>query len=125
MLRTSVSVTVSRGWVERILRDLGYMDCYCPVVFKRHSDNALYLTCRDTKMICDIIEAWTEKVKRSKEIDFLAVSLALRAGTLYQMLKADWNAYISNKMQLCPHKGGTQRKRYVYQACAEYRFMFT
>lgn len=36
-----------------------------------------------------------------------------------------WNEYIGAKMRACPYPGGKARKRYLYAACAEYRFVFS
>jgi hypothetical protein len=53
------------------------------------------------------------------------MDLAMRAGVLYAMLKQHWVDYIGAKMRECPYPGGQPRKRYLYKACADYRFEFS
>lgn len=110
----TVPVTVGLGWVRFLVEEL-----HIPVEFKSDSEYSYYLTCRDTKLICDDIEWALEH--GSVE----GMGMIVRLGVLHRVLKDHWNEYIGAKMRACSLPNGKARKQYLYKACAEYRFEFS
>jgi hypothetical protein len=107
------TISIGKYATQDLLNEL-----HIPVCFKS-DEYSYYFTCRDTKMICEFIEKWSES-----EYYWGGMDLAMRAGCLYQMLKHHFSDYLTEKLHDCPYRAGTKRKRYVYAACAEYRFVF-
>jgi hypothetical protein len=111
----TVPVTISLGGTQILLEEL-----YIPVKFKSDSEYSYYLTCRDTKQICDDIEWELQHPRRNADIGIIVL-----LGILHRVLKSHWNEYIGAKMRACSLPGGKARKQYLYQASAEYRFEFS
>jgi len=120
---------VSAPRVEQFIHYLGlekkvkikYEECYA------------WLSCRDTKLMCDAIDKTLDVPGTTPvelwQLDFWAEHLKLR-----WILMAHWDEYMTKKMAECPYtyRGAqpnicvsTYRKRYVYQACADYKLIFS
>ncbi len=120
----SVNMSIGFRSTQDLVRELGESGCLPGLITYHMEETAWWISCRDSKKIVDGIEMWMKIYPQLYgAMNRLDPWKIVNMGILHRMLKDDFGKYIYRYLVGC-ELTGLERKKLVWKACAEYRFVF-